>query len=341
MSDDFADRLRKLDEVYAGRPVPAGVQTRTLERLREAHARRHARPWTRQALVLGFVAGSVGALFLLRDPVSREPEASQARLGSSITTPAPAPLTLAGMTLSGLPCEPTRETDVVALPDACRLSGPGLVLATLGPVRLSSAGGDLRVLSGDLRFDVEPRDRAAPLAVAVSGGLIEVVGTRFLVHEEGTRGHVELYEGRLRFVGVDGSERLIAPGERYEWGPGAESPAQPSDPPPSRAPRPKAGRSGPPRGGAQAQEISRRITAHRQRGAHADAASELAQALRAEGWPRATAEVWSYELGTLYADELRDRAAACAHWTAHERRFGEGVYAAAVAASMRRLGCPR
>ena len=63
--------------------------------------------------------------------------------------------------------------------------------------------------------------------------------------------------------------------------------------------------------------------------------------LRAGGWPRETAEVWNDELGTLHSDELGDRAAACAHWRGHLRRFARGTYAPAVTAAMKRLECAR
>jgi len=339
MANDFLRRLRELDETFAGRPIPARVHTRTLERLREAHARRRVRPWVRQGLVLGFVTGVAATWLMLRTPATSESEQLRPTAASLTVASAPAALTIADITLTALPCELSREADIITLPAACELSGPGLRVATLGPTQFSSAGGRLRVLSGDVRFDVEPRDRATPLALEVSSGIIEVIGTRFLVHEDGARGRVDLYEGRLRFVGHDGAERFITPGQSHEWG--GESPAHASTPPPEDvAPRkPAASRPAPLRSAADALEISRRATAQRHRGAHAEAARELAEALRAGRWPRATAEVWSYELGTLYADELGDRATACAHWLGHQKRFGEGPYAQAVAASMKRLEC--
>lgn len=343
MTDDFLRRLRELDATHAGRPVPAGLEARALARLREAHTRRRARPWTRQALALGFVAGAVAALFLARALMVPDAARPVIASGAPTTTARPDAVTLelAGMTMTSRPCAPTREAAVVALPAACQLAGDGVHLATIGPSRLSDEAGRLRVLSGAVRFEVEPRDRAAPLTIAVSGGVIEVVGTRFLVREDGARGDVELFEGRLRFIGADGAVWRIEPGERHAWGalipPAAEPATSPQAATPAKDPR----RPNPGRRAAEAQEISRRVTAHRHRGAHAEAAHELEAALRAGGWPRETAEVWSYELGTLRSDELGDRAAACAHWRGHLRRFARGTYAPAVTAAMKRLECAR
>ncbi len=331
MTDDFLRRLHELDATYAGRSVPAGLEDRALTRLREAQTRRRARPWTRQSLALGFVAGAVAALFSTRTLLTPEPGQTRPATASADRGAADT-IDLAGVAMTSRPCTPTREVDVVALPAACQLSGAGVRLSTIAPSRFAGGPGPLRVLSGAVLFDVEPRDRGAPLAIAVSGGTIEVVGTRFLVHEDGARGDVELFEGRLRFVGVDGAERMIAPGERHAWGADEATPLpEATSPPAARAPRRR----------AEAQEISRQVTAHRHRGAHAEAARALEAALRAGGWPRATAEVWSYELGTLYADELDDRAAACARWREHLRRFARGTYAPAVAAAMTRLECAR
>lgn len=343
MTDDFLRRLRELDATHAGRPVPAGLEARALARLREAHTRRRARPWTRQALALGFVAGAVAALFLAR--TTMVPEAARAVIASGTPVTAARPdalkLELAGMTLTSRPCAPTREVAVVALPAACQLAGDGVHLSTIGPSRLSDEAGRLRVLSGAVVFEVEPRDRAAPLAIAVSGGVIEVVGTRFLVREDGARGEVELFEGRLRFIGADGAVRRIEAGERHAWGDPIPPAAEPAISPQAAAPAKALRRPSSARRGAQAQEISRRVTAHRHRGAHAEAARELEAALRAGGWPRETAEVWSYELGTLYSDELGDRTAACTHWRGHLRRYARGAYAPAVTAAMNRLECAR
>lgn len=349
MNDDFLRRLHELDATYAGRSVPGGLEARALERLREAQGRRRALPWIRPALALGFVAGAVAALLMTRTLGTSDAARVQPSIASVDPIEGPevaSALELAGVTMTSRPCSPTREGDVVALPAACRLSGDGVELSTIGPSRLSGGPERLRVLAGAVLFAVEPRDRAAPLAIAVSGGVIEVVGTRFLVHEDGARGDVELFEGRLRFIAADGAVRLIAPGERLAWSADEvrtdeATAVEPAAPPPEAAPPGEPRRRAPRRSAAEAQEISRRVTAHRHRGAHADAARELEAALRAGGWPRGTAEVWSYELGTLYADELDARASACAQWREHLRRFPRGTYAPAVAAALKRLDCGR
>lgn len=121
-----------------------------------------------------------------------------------------------------------------------------------GPVRLRREGAGVRVVAGSAAFEVEPRPGAA-LAVYVSGGQIEVLGTRFTVAQGEAGGEVELLRGAIRFVALDGRERRLAPGERLAWPLGPPEPAaapslqqapSPAPPPPPRlapqAPRSRA-----------------------------------------------------------------------------------------------------
>ncbi len=102
-------------------------------------------------------------------------------------------------------------------------------------LRRESAG--LRVVGGEVTFVAEKRAPSEPPArVLVSGGAIEVIGTRFSVKESGEAGELILYEGVVRFVVKDGRIVSVLPGEAFRWPVPPEPPLSPPPPPPAVAP---------------------------------------------------------------------------------------------------------
>ena len=84
--------------------------------------------------------------------------------------------------------------------------------------RLRRETGGLRVVSGEASFVAEKRGPSEPPArVLVSGGAIEVIGTRFTVKQSGDSGELVLYEGVVRFVVSDGRIVAVLPGEAFRW----------------------------------------------------------------------------------------------------------------------------
>jgi transmembrane sensor len=219
------------------------------------------------------------------------------------------------------------------------------------------------VLRGTVEVRAEPRPSPEPpLWISVSGGAIEVVGTRFTIVEAGTRGAVSLHEGALAFHTPDGRTQRLAAGERLAWpvapvlvAPPTPSPAEratesspPAAPftveratessrgvkvappsPTSRAPEPDT--RGP------VPDVISRVTELRSRGRYADAAAELERALKTAD--PSEREVLRWELSSILAFHLRDKARACVAIRAYLREFPNGRSRAEAARAWRMLAC--
>src|SRR5262249_29444562 len=75
-----------------------------------------------------------------------------------------------------------------------------------------------RVQQGQATFKVDKRPPgSAPYRVLVSHGVIEVLGTRFLVTQREGNGEVRLDEGSVRFISTDGREVTLSPGATLAW----------------------------------------------------------------------------------------------------------------------------
>jgi hypothetical protein len=171
--------------------------------------------------------------------------------------------------------------------------------------------------------------------VVVSAGRIQVLGTRFVVFQGPRGGHVDLVEGAIRFVPDAGEPRTIVPGERLAWGslrePNEEAHADPpveeskSSPASMRARRPS---DAPDRGGSPPAPIDvplDQIAGLRAAGRYGDAV-DLIRSIDRARLDRRTAEVLSYEEGSILQDHLDRGDAACRHWAEHLRRFPRGRY---------------
>lgn len=218
--------------------------------------------------------------------------------------------------------------------------------------RLKREGKGIRVVSGTVVVAVKPRAQAAGAAeVLVSGGTIQVLGTRFTVREGNGSGQVTLHEGHIRFLPADrgAAAVILAPGESLKWPIGsATEPAAPaSNTPNTSSPaaeplvpeRAKAPLPVPPSNSSArpVDALLERVAVLRSRGQYRQAADELAKALPRLGG--AGSESASYELGSILTYQLVDRERGCAHWRRHERQFAGGAFAAEVQRAEQKLGC--
>ncbi|MDP1830168.1 MAG: FecR domain-containing protein [Archangium sp.] len=222
----------------------------------------------------------------------------------------------------------------------------GLKVSSLDASTLRKETRGVRILNGRATFEVQKVTAGRqPVRVLVSGGAIEVRGTRFTVTERGAGGEVLLHEGQIVFLGADGLEHRVQPGETFAWPlPGPPPPPPELDEleplPPLR-----------PRQTTKSQEIDWREFDRR---VHAEAViTELTQLRRSGAWTDAvkllerelsrgapdTRERLSFELGLIYAWQLKDSAAACAHWAQHRQEYPGGRFAAEVERAAATLGC--
>lgn len=360
MADDrrIVERLVAADRSFRGDQLPPRAVHRIWVRMageldRRARGRRFG--WIP---MLTFVAGAAAVLLVLVwgraptvPPTTAAPEAAFA-------------------SVSGRDCHQRAGEGEVELSGACEVvvREPGMRIATIAATRLGVVGNIVQLREGSALFDVA-RVRGDPVRIVVPGGAIVVVGTRFRVEVDRAGGKVELFEGRLEFHADDGSVTPIEAGQQLAFGtrtsampptpehavvppdgeaeeeptiledePAAPEPTAATSHTPTRhQPRARAVElSGPPP--RTSGEIIDDVQALRRRGDYEGAAGQLRAAL-GQRWPIRTAEVLSYELGTILARHLGDAAAACHHWREHLQRFGGTRHRDPIEASMARLGC--
>lgn len=214
----------------------------------------------------------------------------------------------------------------------------GLKVRSLSASTLRKEATGVRLLSGRATFEVQKvATGRQPVRVLVSGGVIEVRGTRFTITEGGAAGEVLLHEGKIVFLDAEGREHVVAPGEVFRW-PVELDELEPL--PPLR-----------PRQITKTQEIDWREFDRR---VHAEAViTELTQLRRDGAWTDAvrllerelsrgapdTRERLSFELGLIYTWQLRDPAAGCAHWVQHRQEYPAGRFASEVDRAAATLGC--
>lgn len=319
---DFEKELLELDRDLGRVDLPAGVDARVRARL-ERGPRSPLR-----ALLLVAAAGT--ALIILG--VSFAPRAPQT-LGGFATRDG-------SETLEAHVLEDTRvqiARGSVTLVDEAE--GATLGLATGAEVRRRPQGAE--VLAGTVQFEVAHRN-AGPYSVSVSGGVIEVVGTRFVVKEQGSSGEVRLEQGVIRFHAKEGTVVTLAPGEHVSWPVAVvvPPPPEPQIPAPTRpavvAPRPLAPAPAPQV--TSVEEILSNVASLRSRGRFEEAATVLTSALK-EPLNASTRERLSFELGAILSHQLNDPLRACAHWARHLDEFPQGRYLQAVTTERGELKC--
>lgn len=320
---DFEKELVELDSDFEREGLPARVEVRLSERLAPA-PRFQFRPLVLAAVMLVLVTAGV---VLWRSPV--------ATLGGFVTRDASAGF-------EALVREDERvvvaQGEVTLVDD---VQGATLKLATGAEVKRLQAGAE--VFSGAVRFEVEHR-ATAPYSVRVSGGVIEVVGTRFTVTQRGTSGEVHLEQGVIRFSATDGRVLTLAPGESATWPPRpvpvpvvvptlpAPAPPRPLAPPP----RPLA--PVPPAAVFPVEAVFGEVASLRSRGQFEEAVTVLSAALTHD-IPAATRERLSFELGSILSHQLHDGPRACAQWTRQLAEYPAGRYVQAVTAELGELKC--
>lgn len=319
--------------------MPPAVRARLWSRLRDAREPKPA--WRRRPVFWGLAASAAALAFMvffMRAPSARA-------LGGLEVAWASADLMVredaTGVVIQG---------GEAALTDAAR----GITLRNQGPLVVRHEPSGVRLVSGRAEFSVNHRQPGAPPAVVlVSGGAIEVMGTRFTVEERGGEGTVTLHEGAIAFRGLSGGVVPVRVGQTLAW-PVAE-PAEPvlhepvlREPAPPESGRPQPLATPSPKGAStrvpsplvrapSAEEVLQELEVLRGRHEFEQAARYLEEAMRKQ--PVATRERLSFELGSLLTYQLKDARRACPHWARHEQQFQRGHYAEAVQRARGALAC--
>ncbi len=177
------------------------------------------------------------------------------------------------------------ELGEVTLKDALA----GMTFQVRAPAQVAREGDGVRVLRGWAAFSVEKRAHdAVPARVLVSGGVIEVFGTRFTVEESGEKGSVTLHEGSIGFRPLRGERVMLAPGATLAWPlPEPQAADEPEPPPPEpEKPRPQRRPLTVKEEALETDALVREVAALRTRGRYAEAVGVLERALSAPCRPR-------------------------------------------------------
>jgi hypothetical protein len=334
--------LRELDDDLARQGMPLGAQHRIAAELRERTEEGiRNRGWLP---MITFACGAALVLLVFAfgawpAPVAPEPSEVAARpsVGSFV--------------VEGQRCR-SESIDGAArhrLLGYCSLVGDHMTISSWNQAVVVDRGRSIDVETGRVLFDVQPvRPGEDSIMIGVSGGTIEVVGTRFEVDQGPDGGRVDLFEGKIRFHDPDGTVTDVAPGTRHAWGDRREAvmilePTDDADvqveildvePARVRARPP----SEPRRTAREAAEIIERVDRLRRSGRTSEGAALLRRAVD-DRWDPRTAQVLSYELGEFLHRYVGDRDGACRHFAAHQRRFPRGRYRTAVERIRERLAC--
>lgn len=356
MSD--RDDMIELDACLGRVPMPAGLEARIVAAtaLRPA-GRSVGRSVGRRSLVVGlaFAAGVVLTVLALRDwtpdterpasvvveapsPEPSQAEPSQAELASATQ---PASDLAPGLSLTSDACEWSQSDELLHFAAGCRLrlAQPAMDLEIWTPTRLQPIAGGVAVREGDVMFVVEHiEDRERPARVEVSGGTIEVIGTRFAIRQARgagrqahAEGHVDLLEGAIQFRRPNGEVEAIEAGQRYGWS--ASAPEPTSDSTDAPTPRPPSA----PDSKAKLAEGLAEVARLRRAGDFTAAIAKL-DALAREQSDLRTLEVISYERGTL-VERSAATSSACKSWVEHRQRFPSGRYDLDVERRISQLDC--
>jgi hypothetical protein len=211
------------------------------------------------------------------------------------------------------------------------------------PARLVPERHAVRLLSGTVRVEAAVRQPGArPLRLAVSHGMVVVLGTRYEVTQRDGSGELLVTHGRVGFDWSDGSGRtILQAGERLAW-PRVIAPPRPASQPSTSVARPPTPR--PPRHGprvapdAAVQAIVTRFLQLRSQERYREAAAFARRQAQSSKLTALQRERLSFELGWVLENQLRDHAAACAQWRRHLKTFPASPRAADVRARLRGCG---
>jgi hypothetical protein len=366
-SKDIVVLIREQDDQLRQTPMSLAAETRMLRRLREAAAipARRNGAWG-GVLVVGALAGGAAVL------------------GWSKLRPAAPVATVERNTASASShrdpgqCAVRQEHDRVDVSGPCTLQLPSVTLRTEAASEVQATQEGIQVLHGRAWFEVAPVPRGAPpVRVRVGGGIIEVVGTKFVVNQDEQKGSVDLSEGRIRFLPIDAAPVEIRPGQQVRWtnvpmvrpmpSPAVESPngsavhqktasasptwaspaakrvaasptADPGAPDTRGDAGPTTAADGPGGSPLSAEATALRVMRLRAEGRYNEAMTALAE-LHAANVDEHTAEILSFEEGNIL-EHLEQTSAICSHWKQYLDRFPNGQYRSFVVKQMSRDGCP-
>ena len=208
----------------------------------------------------------------------------------------------------------------------------------------------VRVVRGEVEFQVSKRPASQPTRMLVSHGEIEVHGTRFNVKQRDDGGEVTLYEGAISFHCSDGRQISVQVGQTLKWPVPPPPPEEPDRVPPTPAPAVEEDEvpplPAPPDPATdwrthdrlrRAALLLERIPKLRAEGDDAQAIRELEVAMR-QDLPSAAREKLSYELGDLLTQAWATER-ACHHWKDHAWRYPAGKYDEQVQQARAELNC--
>ncbi len=208
----LAPKLRAFDQAAEQRGMPLGARARVASRLRREAQRRDAVSGFRFRWLpaVTFAAGAALVLVVVGFGLRGD-------LGAELTETTPPVMGM--FTARGEDCHHHEVEPDTVFDGECRLVGAGLDVHTWDRVRMREDDHAVRVLEGTALFEAEPVPaEQPPRRIYVSHGRIEVVGTRFTIEQGPRGGHVDLFEGRIRFVSLDEVVTEIEPGQRHRWG---------------------------------------------------------------------------------------------------------------------------
>jgi hypothetical protein len=202
---------------------------------------------------------------------------------------------------------------------------------------------EFHVILGRATFRVDHRRVAKTWRVRVSDGLIVDRGTRFAVEQGRHGGSLQVTEGAVDFVSLDGgSVRTVSAGESLIFGhPETVAPHVASPPSPAsreeKAPVTKkddaaaAAAKDDPRG--RARQVLVLLQRLRSQGHFEEAMMLLDNASHDPVFAREQRERFSFEQGVLI-EQVRGHDAACAHWRHHLTQYSLGSRAGGIRAAL-------
>ena len=120
---------------------------------------------------------------------------------------------------AGDACVTMHQGGAMSLQGACALDLPAMRIESDGTAHLRETPEGIRLLDGTVIFSVVPVPKGhPPVRVWVSGGTIDVLGTRFRVTHSQSGGSVQLLEGTIRFTFASGEVSVMHAGETLSWG---------------------------------------------------------------------------------------------------------------------------
>lgn len=330
----FWKELADADAGLAGQALPRAAERRLQRRLGASMSRRAMRG---PALAAFSVAVVVGALTVVGVQRLRAP----AQLDG---------LRVAQSSRDFASAFRNDEIDIKAGAVTLSDDAAGVQLRVERPVTLKREPRGVRVVRGEVEFQVAKRPASRPARMLVSHGEIEVHGTRFDVKQRAAGGEVTLHEGAISFHCPDGREIQVRVGETLTWPvpPAAPAPAASAEVPPAPVieDEPLAPLFTPPDASAdwrthdrlrRAATLLERIPRLIAEGRDGQAIKELEVAMK-QDLPAAAREKLSFQLGQLLTQAWATER-ACRHWKDHVWRYPAGKYEESVQAARDDLGC--